>query len=318
MATKSWRLIIALTALIAVGLSACDHGRQEPITIAINDWTGYQPLLLARQLGYLDNDLVHLATLGSTTESLQKFRAGVVDAATVTLDEALLLKAEGFDIAVVLIMDISNGADAIIAKPGIHSLAELKGKTIGVENTALGAYVLARALDQAHLTVTDITTTPITAAEQLSAFKNSAIDAVVSFEPLKSQLLEQGGHVVFDSTMIPDEIVDVLVVRRSVLEQDQDRIAQVIHAWFRTLDYIHNNRDETLHWLSQQQQIVEASAAKAMDEIVFPGQEKNRSLLKKNGPTQQTLDQLSQIMLAKKLISNKPDTETLLTDRFVK
>jgi NitT/TauT family transport system substrate-binding protein len=318
MATKSWRMILALAALIAVGLSACNRDSDTPLSIAINDWTGYQPLLLARDMGYLDEQRVHLATLGSTTEALQKFRAGIVDAATVTMDEALLLKAEGYDIAIVLVMDISNGADAIIAKPEIHSLTQLKGKRIGVENTALGAYILARALDQAGLAVSDINTTPINSSEQVSAFKNSDIDAVVSFEPMKSQLIQRGGHAVFDSSMIPDEIVDVLVVRRNVMNNNPFKVKHTINAWFRTLDYMHNHREEFLNWLSTEQKISEASVNKALDEIIFPGLEKNRSLLQKNGLAYQTLEKMSRLMLSKQLISNQPKIEMLLTDRFVK
>jgi NitT/TauT family transport system substrate-binding protein len=315
---KLWRMIVAFVALIAFALSACDQISDTPLSIAINDWTGYQPLLLARDLGYLDNQHVHLATLGSTTESMQKFRAGVVDAVSVTLDEALLLKAEGYHITVVLVMDISNGADAIVAKPSIHSLSQLKGKRIGVENTALGAYILARALDRAGISVSDIKTRPINASEQVSAFRNSNIDAVVSFEPVKSQLIEKGGHVVFDSSMIPDEIVDVLVVRDSALKQHEDTIKAITRAWFKTLKYMRNHHSEFLRWLSAQQKISESSAQQALDEIIFPDPQKNRSLLQTDGLVQQTLDKMSAIMLSNKLISSKPDIETLLTDRYVK
>ena len=161
MAIRPYARLAIVLLFLALGLSACDRNVDHRLSIAMNDWTGYQPLVYASELGILDRKQVHLATLGSTTESLQQFRAGTVDAVTVTLDEALLLLAEGYDISLVLLMDVSNGADAIVAQSGIQTLKQLKGKRVGVENTAVGAYVLTRAMAQAGLTVNDINTLPM-------------------------------------------------------------------------------------------------------------------------------------------------------------
>ena len=300
MPSNPWQAFVLFITFVTISMSACNRSSDKPLSIAMNDWTGYLPMVYARDKGLLDHKLVHLATLGSTTETLQQFRAGTVDAVTVTLDEALLLKSEGYDIAIVLVMDVSNGADAIVAKPGINSLAQLKGKRIGVENAAVGAYVLTRALEKAGLTILDITAVPMTTYEQASYFDSANIDAVVTFEPVKSQLIRMGGRVIFDSSMIPDEI------------------KHAIDAWFQSIEYMQAHTDESVQWLASQLQLEPAAAAKAYHGILFPAREKNRILLAPGGYCHQTLNKMSRTMLENKLLPSNPDVSTLIAEQFVK
>lgn len=72
---------------------------------------------MARDLGYYDGQLLRLVELGSTTQVMDALRTGRLDVAGVTLDEALTLAHEGVPISVIWVMNISAGADVIIARP---------------------------------------------------------------------------------------------------------------------------------------------------------------------------------------------------------
>ena len=104
-----------LTSVFCLYLLACTPAPDSPVVVASNDWIGYRPLYLAQQLNYFDEHTVRLLELTSASEVLRKFRNGVIQVAALTLDEALLLKQDGFDITIILVMDISAGADAIVA-----------------------------------------------------------------------------------------------------------------------------------------------------------------------------------------------------------
>ena len=108
----------------------------EPLAVGTNVWPGYEPLYLARNLGYY-NDSIRLVEYSSATEVLRAIRNKLIDVATLTLDEVLLLRQSGVDVRSVLVTDISNGGDVIVARPGIETLADLKGRKVGVESTAL-------------------------------------------------------------------------------------------------------------------------------------------------------------------------------------
>ena len=117
---------------MAAALLGCSPRYQPPLTVGTNTWIGYEPLYLARDLGYYEGANLRLVELASTTQAMDALRVGSLDLAGLTLDEALLLAQEGVPIAVIWVLNTSAGADALLAKPGITTLDALRGKRIGV------------------------------------------------------------------------------------------------------------------------------------------------------------------------------------------
>lgn len=113
-----------------------------PLRAGISPWPGYETLFLARSLGYLESSSIRLVELPSATEVMQALRNESLEIATLTLDETVTMLASGVKLKVVAVMGISSGTDALLAQPQYQSLQDLKGKRIGVENTAAGATVL--------------------------------------------------------------------------------------------------------------------------------------------------------------------------------
>lgn len=203
----------ALSVLLLLFLVACGAPPQPPTRVTVNPWVGYDPLVLARERGLLDPDQIKVVELMSNSESLRAMRNGLTEAAALTLDEALRLADEGVPIRIAAILDVSHGADAVLASPDIMTPAQLKGRRIALEETALGALVLDRLLAAGGLTDRDVETQHSEAAMHEAVLKGGRTDAVITFEPMKSRLVAQGYRVVFDSRRMPGEIVDVLVVR---------------------------------------------------------------------------------------------------------
>ena len=225
-----------LLGSILAWLTACSQP-QPPLRVATTPWIGYQPILLAEDLGHYPADSIRLVELSSNTESLRALRNRDVEAAALTLDEALLLAAEGHDIAVPLVLDCSAGADALVARPELRTLSDLAGRRVGVESSANGAYVLSRALHLADLTPADIQVVPLRSDDQVEAFRAGRVDALVTYEPRRTQLAALGAETLFDSREIPCEIVDVLVVHREVLAERRAQMARLLKGWFAAVDY---------------------------------------------------------------------------------
>lgn len=198
--------------------------------VGVNPWVGYDPLVLARELALADAENLQIVELMSNTESIRALRNGLLDAAALTLDEALRLADEGFPVKIVALLDYSNGADAVMVRSGISSLADLKGRRIALEKTAVGALMLYRLLQAAGLRYADVETVHIEAAEHTDALAGGRVDAVITFEPMKSRLAENGFRSLFDSSRMPGEIVDTLVVRAGTEPQ---RAFALLQAWQR-------------------------------------------------------------------------------------
>lgn len=96
-------------AAIAVVLAGCLPRAEQPLAVAVGPFPGYQPLYLARELGWYEPETLRLVEYSAGTQSSRAFRNGVVDVAAVTLDEALLLAAEGLPLRIVAVLHSSTG-----------------------------------------------------------------------------------------------------------------------------------------------------------------------------------------------------------------
>lgn len=310
-----WLVSFILSILAGAG---CTQEPQTPLRIGTNVWPGYEPLYLARDQGYYPPESVRLVEYTSASEVIRAFRNGAIDAATLTLDEVLLLAETAPDVSIVLVLDVSHGADVILAQPALSGLRDLKGKRVGVEATALGAYLLTRALQTVDLIPADVQTISLEVFEHERAFKEGRVDAVVTFEPVRTKLLAAGARQVFDSSRLPGEIVDVLVVRRASSAKQGAQIAQLMHGWFMALDFIRKDPQRTASLMAPREHLSADDFRQALQGLRLPGIAEDRAMLA--GPTPSlipTIQQLSRVMQANRLIKRPSEVNGLLDGRFV-
>lgn len=276
---------LTLLALICLAATGCSRQEPAPLRIGTNIWPGYEPLYVARHLGYLQANQVRLVEFTSTSQILRAFRHGAIDAACATLDEALLLAEESADVRIVLVFDISHGADVIMAKPVIANLQELKGRRIGAETTALGAYVLMRALQISGLTREDVQIVPLEVSEHEAAFKQGDVDAVVTFEPTRTNLRNFGARQIFDSSQIPGEIVDVLVVRSGYLKAHPQVVAHVLSGWYLTLGYLRAHPQDAARIAATRMGSTPEEFLASLEGLRFPDATETRRMLTGRAPS---------------------------------
>lgn len=221
--------LLSILVLLAL-LISCHESQVPPLRLGVNPWVGYDPLILAREQAWFDFEQLQIVELMSATENIRALRNGLLDGAALTLDEALRLADSGVALKIIAILDTSHGADAVMARPEIKTLDDLKGKRIALEETALGALMLSYVLKEGGLGAEEVKTFHVEAAQHAATLVNNRADAVITFEPMKSQLRAAGFHSLFDSSQIPDEIVDVLVLKAGI---DSRRTASLLQAWER-------------------------------------------------------------------------------------
>lgn len=292
---------------LMVSLAGC-QAPEPPLRVAMIQWVGYQPLYLAQSQGYFGAQPVRLADFNSNVESLRAFRNGDVEVAALTLDEVLLLNADAHDARVVLVMDYSQGADAIVGRPEYSDMVSLKGKRIGVESTAAGAYMLARSLEHAGLTTEDVDIVKIGAENQTQAYRDGSVDALVTYEPTRTQLIKLGARELFNSTQIPGEIVDVLAVRGSVLEERPEAVTALLSGWFRAVNYAQAQPDDAAQRLAPRLGLSAQEYRDAVAGIRLPTLSENCALL--NSPADQLKTTVArlQTLMARMGLLTAPET----------
>lgn len=287
MTLASRRGFIAALGAVPLGawFSGCNRTPTAPLSIAAHVWPGYEPMFLARREGWLEQRQVRLVETSGATESLQALAAGKVDGAALTLDEVLRGRAGGVPLTLVLVFDVSAGADVLLARPGINQLAGLKGRRIGVEQGAVGALMFAKALQAGGLKADEVSLVSMAISEQLDAWRRGQVDAVVTYEPVSSQLLAEGAHRLFDSRQLPDLIVDVLALRTSAIESHAEALRHLLAAHFRALDHLRHNPQDAAYRMAQRMNLPPEQVLAAFKGLVLPDLSNNHRLLAGETPS---------------------------------
>jgi NitT/TauT family transport system substrate-binding protein len=276
-------------------------------------------MFLARHEGELDIKQVNLVETASATESLKALAEGKVDGAALTLDEVLQARSKGMPLTVVMIFDVSAGADVLIARPGIKKLADLKGRRIGYESGALGALMLAETLRAGGLTKKDVKLVSLAINEQHDAWMSGQVDALVTYEPVSSQLLAQGAVRLFDSRQIPNTIVDVLAFRNEVLDwRHAAAIRHLLSAHFQALSQLNHNPHDAAYRMSTHMGLPEAEVLLAFKGLLLPDAINNRHLLTGSSPP--LLDsarKVSALMVGESLLPHDDPLTALLCADFL-
>ncbi|WP_051938042.1 ABC transporter substrate-binding protein [Ghiorsea bivora] len=256
-------------------LISCADKPSELLKVGVNQWPGYEPMFLARDLGYLPKHKVKLVELPSSTESITLLRGGRLDAAALTLDEALSVMDMGTELTIVLVFDFSNGADVLLAKPSLKTLADIRNHRVGVESTGVGALLFYAALNHAGLESDDVQVVYVPADEHEEAYTSGKVDAVVTFEPIESRLKQHGAHVLFDSRVVPDLIVDVLAVRTEQLEKQRENIFQLVQAYAKARAYMEQHAEKSVNLMAPRLHITTHALQQTYQDLILPSVSEN-------------------------------------------
>lgn len=220
---------------------------RQPLRISWDVWPGYFPLVIAKEKGFFAKHNVEVEPVLIKDGSLgaNKLIAGELEGMLNTLTGALQLDSTAPDATrVVMTVDYSDGADAIVADPSIKSPADLRGKRIGAMMGKFSELLVLNMLEQNGLSSQDVTFVQTDSISVPLALENKSIVAGHTWEPELSQAIQQGNHIIFSSANTPGLISDVLILRTEVTQQRPDDVRAFILAWFEAVDYWKAHPDE--------------------------------------------------------------------------
>jgi NitT/TauT family transport system substrate-binding protein len=314
-AALSIRHCLCCLACIALSfvLGGCMREPESSLRIGTNVWIGSEPLYLARELGRLDPSAVQLVEYPSASEVLRAFRNQAIDGMVISLDELFELAVDGLQPRIILVVDVSHGADVVVGRRGMKTMRDLKDKSVAVESGALGAFVLSRALALNGMQASDVNVVHLESNEQPGAFEKGDVDGAVTFDPYRAQFLKAGAATLFDSTQIPGEIVDLLAVRASVIDKEPKAIQALLTGWFGAIDYITREPVDAARRMGIRQQTSGEQFQQAQRGLHVPSRDENLRML--GGPQPElavTGRRLMALMLDAKLLRSDLEIERVL------
>jgi NitT/TauT family transport system substrate-binding protein len=240
-ALKTLALVGAL--MMAIGAPAGGTTVRTSFNVAWSIYVGWMPWDFADRSGILKKWAdkygikIKLTQINDYVESINQYTAGGFDACVMTnMDMLTIPAAGGVDSTALIVGDFSNGNDGVVLKGDGKRLADIKGQKVNLVELSVSHYLLVRALSSIGLRERDIKVVNTSDADIVGAFAAPATSAVVTWKPqLSSVLASPHAQLVFDSSKIPGEIIDLMVVNTATLAANPKLGNALIGAWYETL-----------------------------------------------------------------------------------
>lgn len=311
---KHFLIIINLLAIVL--FSGCIPKQEEELRLGMVQWVGYAPLYVAENSSLLPKQL-HIIDFPSNYDILEAMKARELNAACLTLDEVLKLQHDGMKLKILLVLDTSNGADALLASKNIQNVSQLKNKQVAYEPNSVQEYLLFRALEKNGLHFSDIKQLLTKFDEHEYLWEQKKFDAVSTFEPFKHRLLQEGMHTIFSSKEIPNEIVDLLVVSQEAIDESPHIIQQTVNAYFQALDKIQNDQS-TYKVIADYLQSDVKDTKHALDTVKLKDRKHNLELLANQRAIIQSIYKLSNYFKQKETNWTQKNVDSLLDPQFIR
>jgi NitT/TauT family transport system substrate-binding protein len=235
--------ILLIAGLGLAGAPAAAADAKPAFKVAWSIYVGWMPWDYAEQSGILKKwadkygITITLTQVNDYVESINQYTAGQFDACVMTnMDLLTIPAAGGVDSTALIAGDFSNGNDGIVLKGKGRTLADIKGAPVNLVELSVSHYVLARALETVKLRERDVKIVNTSDADIVGAWAAKGTTAVVTWKPQLSEIAAQpDSTVVFDSSKLPGEIIDLMVVKTDVLKKSPALGKALIGAWYETL-----------------------------------------------------------------------------------
>jgi NitT/TauT family transport system substrate-binding protein len=238
-------LVLIIVSLFLVGCTPAEEATKtsgEVMKVAKYYWPGNFWIEIADEKGFFEEAGLNVELVDTNIDyeaSLQDMVDGKMDTNDFALFGLMNFVTNGADLAAVLSADISSGADAIVAKQEIEHIADLRGKTIGVDKGSYLEYILDVALGKNGLTSEDVVKKDISAEEAAEEFIAGNVDAIVTWEPIVTEAIEKGnGRKLFDTSQIPGISPSAFAFHKSFIDSHPNDVQAFVNVWHRTTEFM--------------------------------------------------------------------------------
>ena len=304
--------LLAALAAAAMLMSGWPAPARAEIKVGVSDWTGWVAWYVAENQGYFKKygANVKLVWFANYSDSIAALSTGQLDANSQTWSDTLGPLQKGLPLKVVLVNDNSAGNDALMVSGRIHGWADLKGRTVALEQFSVSHFVLYTALARHGLSPRDVTVVePLCRGcgggiHQRPRGRGGGVESLDQ----PDREVRQGSrpvHLPGHARLIPD----LLVAQQSAIQNKRQDLVGMARAWFDTVAFIQNNPDAAVKIMSK---VVGMSPSDY--KVFLPGTrffDANADLDAFNAASPASLvavaPQIAAFLLGNRLIDGKPD-----------
>lgn len=318
-------VVFALTAVLAgCGSSQPAAPAAKPpqkIIIAYTPWTGYGALFVAQAKGMfkargLD---VELQAIESVGERKQALAAGKITGMAASLDVAVSAVAD-LPLKFVWAFDSSAGADGLLVKQGIKSVADLKGKQVAYHKGSASHFMMVELMSKVGMKESEIQVVDMKASEAAAAFMAGKVDAAITWEPHLTKAAKAGGVILHTTKDTPGLIADVLIFKDDYVKANADTVQKIVEAMAEATDYLLKNQAEASKILAEAFKMKPEEVAEDFPTMKFYDLKGNLEFYgtaDKPGPIYEVGKKAAQFYVDQKVLKAVPDLKNNIDSSFI-
>lgn len=238
--------LVASAMLAAVVVPA--HAQVKEVVIAYQDmvvpWRYAQEMKeIEKQTGYKVS-FRQFAGGGDVIRAMASGQIAIGEAGTSPIASAI---SQGLDVELFWILDDINAAEALVARNGSHvnSIADLKGKRVGVPFVSTTHYHTLVALEQAKVNIKDVKIMNMRPPEVAAAWERGDIDATFIWDPVLAKLKQSGKVLVTSGKIAADtgkSTFDGMIANKKFARENPDFMVKFVKILATADDNYRQNR----------------------------------------------------------------------------
>jgi sulfonate transport system substrate-binding protein len=275
-----WRHGIVLAAVLVAlltfnGSPVMGAGR---LTVSYNPMPLNVPSIVMKEKGFLEEAV---ADLGLEVEykaflagyqMTEAMAAGELDIAAVMGGTSTITSyGGGRELQIFAAYGQSPAGFALVTKSDspLVAVEDLVGETVGVPVGTEAHFLLAKALEEAELTLKDIQVANMLVPDAVTALMAGHIDAAIIVEPVLSKLKTQGKIVVMRDGVGLMPGLTVMTIRREVKEEKPEVVAAFLEAHIRSLQFMEAEPEETVELVAKETKLPPELVKQIMTKYTF-------------------------------------------------
>ena len=313
-------MLKGLTTFAALALAGAIAPAQAATEVAIgmSGWTGFAPLTLAKEAGLFAKHGVDV----TIKKIPQKDRhlaiaSGDIQCAATTVETWIAWNANGVATKQVVQLDKSYGADGMVVRNDVASIADVKGKTVAASAPGTAPYfTLAWFLKENGLSVKDVTVVNLEPAAAAQAFIAGQNDVAMTYEPYLSAVRDkpEAGKIIATTLDYP-MVMDTFGCTPAFIDAHPEAVKGMVEAYFDALAMIEAEPAKSFEIMGADVKQTGEQFAASAKFLRWQGREENRKFF--GGEIQEFSKKAADLLMELGIIRSKPEIDTIIDTRFI-
>ncbi len=315
------RIGYGIAAALLAGVCAAGTQAQEmKVGIGIAGWTGFAPIILARDAGiFKANGVDATVKMIPQKDRHLAIASGDIQCAATTVETWIVWNAAGVATTQIFQMDKSYGADGLAVRGDIKSIADLKGKKVAAWAPGTSPYfLLAWFLKKNGLAVKDVTVVNLDPQNAAKAFVSGQdVSAAATYEPYISEIRNkpESGKIIATTLDYP-MVMDTFGCTPKFLKENRKTAEAITKSYFEALEMIKKEPQKSFGIMGAP--VKQEAAAFEKSQAYLRWQDKAANQKFFGGEIQAFLKDAQDLLLENGVIKAKIDLDAIVDTSFVK